>query len=47
MKIIYLTLAESRMIIHDRQEVSGATVEQLFEALQASPAIRPAGEVAP
>lgn len=47
MKIIYLTLAESRMIIHDRQEINGATVEQLFQALQASPAIRPDGVTAP
>ncbi len=41
MKIIYLTLAESRMIIHDRQEVDGATVDHLLEALQMSSAIRP------
>jgi len=40
MKIIYLTLAESRMIIHDRQEVDGATVDHLLEALQTSSAIR-------
>ena len=40
MKIIYLTLAESRMIIHDRQEVDGATVEHLLQALQTSSAIR-------
>lgn len=39
MKIIYLTLAESRMIIHDRQEVDGATVDHLLEALQVSSGI--------
>ena len=33
-KIIYLTLAESRMIIHDRQKVEGATIDHLFKALQ-------------
>ena len=41
MKIIYLTLAESRMIIHDRQEVDGATVDHLLEALHVNSAIRP------
>jgi len=33
-KVIYLTLAESKMVIHDRQQVNGATVDNLLEALQ-------------
>ena len=37
MKVIYLTLAESRMVVHDRQEVAGATVDHLLQALQVSP----------
>ncbi len=33
-KVIYLTLAESKMVIHDRQQVNGATVDNLLEVLQ-------------
>ncbi|HEY53441.1 MAG TPA: response regulator transcription factor [Caldilineae bacterium] len=32
--IIYLTLTESKMVIHDRQQVNGATVDNLLEILQ-------------
>jgi len=33
-KVIYLTLAESKMVIHNRQQVNGATVDNLLEVLQ-------------
>ena len=33
-KVIYLTLAENKMVIHDRKQISGATMTDLFEALQ-------------
>jgi DNA-binding NarL/FixJ family response regulator len=38
-KIIYLTLAESKMVIHDRQQVEGATIDHLVKALQVNTAI--------
>lgn len=33
-KVIYLTLAENKMVIHDRKLVSGVTITDLIQALQ-------------
>jgi DNA-binding NarL/FixJ family response regulator len=33
-KVIYLTLAENKMIVHDRKQISGATMVDLLQALQ-------------
>ena len=33
-KVIYLTLADNKMVIHDRKQVSGATMRDLLQALQ-------------
>ena len=33
-KVIYLTLADNKMVIHDRRQVSGATMEDLIDALE-------------
>ncbi len=33
-KVIYLTLADNKMVIHDRKQISGATMTDLFLALQ-------------
>jgi DNA-binding NarL/FixJ family response regulator len=33
-KVIYLTLADNKMVIHDRRQISGATVKDLLKALQ-------------
>jgi DNA-binding NarL/FixJ family response regulator len=33
-KVIYLTLAENKMVIHDRKQVLGATLTDLLQALQ-------------
>ena len=35
-KVIYLTLADNKMVIHDRKQVSGATLSDLLQALQLS-----------
>lgn len=32
-KVIYLTLAENKMVIHDRRQVSGVTMDDLLRAL--------------
>ena len=39
LRIIYLTLAESKMVIHDRQQVNGATVDTLLEVLQTTSSV--------
>lgn len=36
-KVIYLTLADSKMIVHNRQQVADVTVEDLLGALQIKP----------
>lgn len=36
MKVIYLTLAENKMIIHNRQQVADVTASDLLQALKAS-----------
>lgn len=33
-KVIYLTLAENKMVIHNRKQVSGATITDLLQAMQ-------------
>jgi DNA-binding NarL/FixJ family response regulator len=32
-KVIYLTLADSKMIVHDRQQLSAATIHDLLEVI--------------
>jgi DNA-binding NarL/FixJ family response regulator len=36
-KVIYLTLADNKMIVHNRQQVADVTVEDLLSALQIKP----------
>jgi DNA-binding NarL/FixJ family response regulator len=33
-KVIYLTLSDNKMVVHDRRQVAGATVDDLLQALQ-------------
>ncbi len=35
-KVIYLTLAQNKMIIHKRQQIANVTAEDLLEAVQSS-----------
>jgi len=44
LKVIYLTLAESKMVIHDRQQVNGATVDNLLEVLQTTSSVSADGK---
>jgi DNA-binding NarL/FixJ family response regulator len=36
LKVIFLTLAENKMVIHDRRQLGGVTLPDLVEALQLS-----------
>ncbi len=35
-KVIYLTLAQNKMIIHNRQQIANVTASDLLQALQTS-----------